>query len=101
MSAQKFVQSSLAFVFALTAAGAAFADQPTRVGYRDSIVEDACTPAFASGASYRDAVARTGTQTSAVLVAKGSEGYRNAFASAPAQTGARQVALGAALVCRN
>jgi hypothetical protein len=101
MSAQKLIRGSLAFLFALTATGTALADGTVRSGYRDSIVKDACTPVFVSGASYRDSVARLETTTVGVLAAKSSNGYRDANARIPAETTARQVALAAPLVCRN
>jgi len=101
MSTQKLIRSSLAFAFALTTAGAALAEQPARTGYRDSVVKDDCAPAFASGASYRDSVARLGISTSAVHVAKGSNGYRDAYSRVTPEAGSHQVALAAPLVCRN
>ena len=99
MSHQKSIRTSLVFLFALSVSGSALADETARVGYRGSIAGNACTPAVVSNASYRDHVARLGTPAVGVQAAKGSNGYRDAYARTNAEATARRVAL-AGTACR-
>lgn len=101
MFAQKSLMGAVAFAFALTATGLAFAEQPTRGGYRDSVVLDSCAPVRSSGTSYRDAAARVESPASASRTAVASGGYRDAYGRTPVEQKARAIALSRALVCHN
>src|SRR5689334_20495918 len=78
----KIARASLALAFVLTASGAAFAREP-RIGYRDSMVESACTPPATT--SYRDSAQRLGNRPVDELIATGQHGYRDAFVRLPSQ----------------
>lgn len=98
MFTPKFVRGSIALALALTA-GSAFAEQPARGGYRNSVLISACTAETPSGASYRDSVARHRTSDGAAARV-GSAGYRDQQARLPSKEWSRQVALAAPLACR-
>ena len=97
MFALKIARASLALAFVLTASSAAFAQEPTRIGYRDSMVESACTPPATT--SYRDAVQRFGNRLVDEVIATGSRGYRDAFVRLPSQARAHRM-LAFAPACR-
>jgi len=80
MFTQKIVRSSLALALVLAASSAAFA-APARGGYRNSVAEQSCTPAATT--SYRDAAQRTATTSATSELAKGTSGYRDAYARVP------------------
>jgi len=81
MFTQKIVRSSLALALILSASSAVSA-APTRGGYRDSVIEPSCTPV--STTSYRDAAQRIATSSVPSAYAKGTSGYRDAYARVPA-----------------
>lgn len=88
MFAQKLARASLALAFVLTASSAAFAREPERTGYRDSMVETACTPPATT--SYRDIAQRFGNRPMDEVIARGQRGYRDAFVRLPSQAHAQR-----------
>ena len=97
MFTPKFVRGSLALALTLTA-GSAFAEQPARGGYRNSVAISACTAETPSGASYRDSAARHRTSDGAGARV-GSAGYRDQQARLPSKERYRRTALVAPLAC--
>jgi len=89
MFALKTARASLALAFVLTASSAALAHEPSRIGYRDSMVETACTPPATT--SYRDIVQRFDNHPVDELIATGQRGYRDAFVRLPSQARARHL----------
>src|SRR6185295_12300274 len=89
MFALKVARASLALAFVLTASSAALAHEPTRIGYRNSMVESACTPPATT--SYRDVVQRFGNRPVDEFIAAGQRSYRDAFVRLPSQTRAQRM----------